>query len=182
MTPPSEDELAEFSHLVAELEQRLEQSFAAHDLIIARQAANEQENARLRAGLTAAREVREPLAAIHDLARLATELTGKLNDALQPAALDDKTRAEVDELTRLLTGSLGKLVQHGDSADTILENLLLYSHEGPGDPWAADIDALRQEFPSEVSSGEDTSSQRSPDERLPDQDPPDGALARKEQG
>ena len=61
MTEPAEDELAEFSRLVAELEQRLEQSFTAHDEIIARQAANAQENARLRDELSAARGITDPL-------------------------------------------------------------------------------------------------------------------------
>ena len=56
MTALPPDVVADLSRLVAELEQRLEQSFAAHDEAIAQQAAAAQENARLREELAAARE------------------------------------------------------------------------------------------------------------------------------
>lgn len=197
MTEPSEDELAEFSHLVVELEQRLEQSFAAHDLIIARQAANDQENARLRAGLAAAREIRLPVASMHNLAALSAELTGKLNEVLKPAALDDKTRAEVDELTRQLTANLDQLAQHAQRADTIAGDIQPHSREGSRDSWADEIDALRHEFPdqgsSQALSGQDPSGQASsaqalpagqvsPGEDLPDQNSSDPACSREQQG
>ena len=47
MATLSEDAVADLYRLVAELEQRLESSFAAHDEAIARQAATAQESARL---------------------------------------------------------------------------------------------------------------------------------------
>src|SRR3954462_15312275 len=56
MTALPEDVVADLSRLVAELEQRLESSFAAHDAAIAREAATAEENARLKAGLGVARE------------------------------------------------------------------------------------------------------------------------------
>ncbi len=193
MTGPSEDELAEFGQLVAELEQRLEQSFIAHDQIVARQAANEEENARLRTELAAARELKTPLASIPDLAKLSVELTGKLADALKPAALDDKTRAEVDELMRQLADNLGQLTQQ---AQAELGSQPADAEKGPGDPWAAEIDALYQEFPGLGPSGE-PASQESPvqdvaDQELPaedsldhassDQKPSEQALPSKAQG
>ncbi len=52
----SEDAVADLYRLVAELEQRLESSFAAHDEAIARQAATAEENARLRAELSITRD------------------------------------------------------------------------------------------------------------------------------
>ena len=78
---------------------------------------------------------------------------------LKVAALDEKTREEVDQLTRLLTSNLEKLARHSKQADAIVENILLHAQEGTGDPWAADIDALCQEFSGQSSSGEDASSQ-----------------------
>ena len=51
MTALPQDVVADLSRLIAELEQRLDSSFAAHDEAIAQQAAAEQENARLRAEL-----------------------------------------------------------------------------------------------------------------------------------
>ena len=47
MATLSEDAVAHLYRLVAELEQRLESSFATHDEAIAQQAATAQENARL---------------------------------------------------------------------------------------------------------------------------------------
>src|SRR5882724_2506395 len=56
MTALPQDVVADLSRLVAEVEQRLEASFAAHDQAIALQAATAQENARLRYELAAARD------------------------------------------------------------------------------------------------------------------------------
>src|SRR3954463_8583536 len=56
MTALPPDVLADLNQLVAELEQRLESSFAAHDAAIAEQAATAQENARLQAELSLARD------------------------------------------------------------------------------------------------------------------------------
>ena len=193
MTGPTEEELAEFSQLVAELEQRLEQSFAAHDQIVARQAANDEENARLRAELAAARELKTPLASFHDLAKLSAELTGKLADALKPAALDDKTRAEVDDLMGQLAGNLEQLAQR---AQAIVGNQPADAEKGPGDPWAAEIDALYQEFPGLGPSGEpasqelpvqdvagrELSGQDSLDHASSDEKPSEQALPSKAQG
>ena len=56
MTALPSDAVADLYKLVAELEQRLESSFAAHDEAIAREAATAQENARLQNELSVARE------------------------------------------------------------------------------------------------------------------------------
>src|ERR1700754_2769208 len=55
MTALPPDVLADLNQLVAEREQRLESSFAAHDAAIAQQAATAQENARLQSELADAR-------------------------------------------------------------------------------------------------------------------------------
>ena len=56
MTALPKDVVADLSKLVAELEQRLESSFVAHDAAIAQQAATAQENARLQCELAIARD------------------------------------------------------------------------------------------------------------------------------
>ena len=69
----------------------------------------------------------------------------ELNEVLTLAALDDKTREEIDELTHMLKGNLEKVVQHGKRADSIVKNMLLHSREGSGDHRPADINALLDE-------------------------------------
>src|SRR5712671_6992183 len=64
MAALSEDALADLYRLVAELEQRLESSFTAHDEAIARQAATARENAVLRNELGIARERQDATADI----------------------------------------------------------------------------------------------------------------------
>src|SRR5260370_17396739 len=56
MTALPQDVVTDLNRLVAELEQRLESSFAAHDAAIAQQAATAQENARLQNELSISRD------------------------------------------------------------------------------------------------------------------------------
>ena len=56
--------------------------------------------------------------------------------------LDRSIRTEVDEITGLLKDNLGKVVQHGRRADSIVKNMLLHSREGSGERRSADINAL----------------------------------------
>ena len=72
-------------------------------------------------------------------------MTDELNEVLKSATLSDKIREEVDELTGLLKDNLGKVVQHGKRADSIVKNMLLHSREGSGDHRPADINALVDE-------------------------------------
>jgi len=76
---------------------------------------------------------------------LSGELIDELNDVLKPAALDGKTREEIDELTHMLKGNLEKVVQHGKRADSIVKNMLLHSREGSGEHRPADINAIVEE-------------------------------------
>ena len=92
-----------------------------------------------------AHEIKNPLNFVNNFAALSAELTDELNDVLKPAALDDKIREEVDELTGLLKDNLEKVVQHGKRADSIVKNMLLHSREGSGDHRPADINALIDE-------------------------------------
>jgi two-component system, NtrC family, sensor kinase len=58
---------------------------------------------------------------------------------------DAKTRAEITELADTLRDNLGKIVQHGKRADSIVKNMLLHSREGSGEHRPVDINALVEE-------------------------------------
>jgi len=92
-----------------------------------------------------AHEIKNPLNFVNNFAAVSAELTNELNDALKQAAISEKIRAEVDELTGLLKDNLDKIVQHGKRADSIVKNMLLHSREGGGDHRPADINALIDE-------------------------------------
>jgi two-component system, NtrC family, sensor kinase len=89
-----------------------------------------------------AHEIKNPLNFVNNFAALSVELTDELKGALKPAVLDQTIRAEVDEITGLLKDNLGKVVQHGKRADSIVKNMLLHSREGSGERRSADINAL----------------------------------------
>ena len=92
-----------------------------------------------------AHEIKNPLNFVNNFSALSAELTDELNDLLKPAALDDKMRGEVDELTGMLKDNLEKVVQHGKRADSIVKNMLLHSREGSREHRPADINSLLDE-------------------------------------
>jgi signal transduction histidine kinase len=92
-----------------------------------------------------AHEIKNPLNFVNNFSALSAELIDELNEVLKPAALDDKTREEIEELTHMLKGNLEKVVQHGKRADSIVKNMLLHSREGSGEHRPADINAIVEE-------------------------------------
>jgi len=72
-------------------------------------------------------------------------LTDELSDVLKPAALPGKVREEVKELTGTLKDNLGRVVQHGKRADSIVKNMLLHSREGSGEHRPVEINAIIDE-------------------------------------
>src|SRR3984957_19605440 len=92
-----------------------------------------------------AHEIKNPLNFVNNFSALSAELIDELNDVLKPAALDDRTREEIDELTHMLKGNLEKVVQHGKRADSIVKNMLLHSREGSGEHRPVDINAIVEE-------------------------------------
>ncbi|MGH6709563.1 MAG: ATP-binding protein [Bradyrhizobium sp.] len=92
-----------------------------------------------------AHEIKNPLNFVNNFSAVSVELIDELNDVLKPAAIDDKTREEIDELTHMLKGNLEKVVQHGKRADSIVKNMLLHSREGSGEHRPADINAIIEE-------------------------------------
>ena len=92
-----------------------------------------------------AHEIKNPLNFVNNFASLSAELTEELNGVLAPVPLPENVRSEVDELTGLLQDNLGKIVQHGRRADSIVKNMLLHSREGGGEHGLSDINALVEE-------------------------------------
>jgi signal transduction histidine kinase len=92
-----------------------------------------------------AHEIKNPLNFVNNFSALSAELIDELNEVLEPAALDDKTREEIEELTHMLKSNLEKVVQHGKRADSIVKNMLLHSREGSGEHRPVDINAIVEE-------------------------------------
>jgi signal transduction histidine kinase len=92
-----------------------------------------------------AHEIKNPLNFVNNFSGVSVELIDELQEALVKAKADDKTRAEITELTDTLRDNLGKIVQHGRRADSIVKNMLLHSREGSGEHRPVDINALVEE-------------------------------------
>jgi signal transduction histidine kinase len=92
-----------------------------------------------------AHEIKNPLNFVNNFSALSGELIDELQDTLKGISLNDKTRAELAELTNTLRGNLDKVVQHGKRADAIVKNMLLHSREGSGEHRLVDINAIVEE-------------------------------------
>jgi signal transduction histidine kinase len=68
-----------------------------------------------------------------------------MDGVLEDARLDEKKRAELDEIQGLLKSNLEKVVQHGKRADSIVKNMLLHSRSGSGEHRAVEINAIVEE-------------------------------------
>ncbi|UQR65947.1 ATP-binding protein [Bradyrhizobium sp. C-145] len=124
-----------------ELSQSLDDLRAAQDRLI--QTEKLASLGQLTAGI--AHEIKNPLNFVNNFSAVSTELIDELKETLQSAALDGKTKEEVDELTGMLRANLEKVVQHGKRADSIVRNMLLHSREGSGEHRAVDINAVVEE-------------------------------------
>jgi signal transduction histidine kinase len=124
-----------------ELSQSLDELRTAQDRLV--QTEKLASLGQLTAGI--AHEIKNPLNFVNNFSSLSTELIDELNDLLGSAALDGKTRREIDEVTAMLKGNLDKVVQHGKRADSIVKNMLLHSREGSGDRRPADINTIVEE-------------------------------------
>jgi signal transduction histidine kinase len=89
-----------------------------------------------------AHEIKNPLNFVNNFSALSVELADELSDLLKQATLSDRIRSEVRELTGLLKNNLGKVVQHGQRADSIVKNMLLHSRESSGERRSSDINSL----------------------------------------
>ena len=92
-----------------------------------------------------AHEMKNPLNFVNNFSAVSSELIDELQDTLKGIPLDDKARADINELTDTLRDNLGKVVQHGKRADAIVKNMLLHSRESSGEHRPVDINALVEE-------------------------------------
>ena len=89
-----------------------------------------------------AHEIKNPLNFVNNFSALSSELTDELKEVLAAENLTQPGREQVDELTGLLKDNLGKVVQHGKRADSIVKNMLQHSREGSGERRSQDLNAL----------------------------------------
>ena len=89
-----------------------------------------------------AHEIKNPLNFVNNFSALAIELIGELEEALQAAHLDNAVNAQITELADMLKGNLGKVVEHGKRADSIVKNMLLHSRQESGEHRPVEINAL----------------------------------------
>jgi signal transduction histidine kinase len=92
-----------------------------------------------------AHEIKNPLNFVNNFSGVSVELIDELQEAVKHGSFDDKTQAEVAELTGTLRDNLDKIVQHGKRADSIVKNMLLHSREGSGERRSVDVNDLVEE-------------------------------------
>jgi len=124
-----------------ELAKSLEELRAAQDRLV--QTEKLASLGQLTAGI--AHEIKNPLNFVNNFSGVSVELIDELQDTLQKVKVDDKTRAEIVELTETLKGNLDKVVQHGKRADSIVKNMLLHSRQGSSEHRVVDINGLVEE-------------------------------------
>jgi signal transduction histidine kinase len=92
-----------------------------------------------------AHEIKNPLNFVNNFSGISAELIDELRDTLKGIPLDDKARAEIEELADTLKSNFDKVVHHGRRADAIVKNMLQHSREGSGEHRVIDINALVEE-------------------------------------
>jgi len=92
-----------------------------------------------------AHEIKNPLNFVNNFSGVSVELIDELRQALAGANLDNKLRAEINEIADMLQNNLDKVVQHGKRADAIVKNMLLHSRQGSGERRLIDVNALVEE-------------------------------------
>jgi signal transduction histidine kinase len=92
-----------------------------------------------------AHEIKNPLNFVNNFSGISAELIDELRDTLKSVSLDEKVRAEIEELADTLKGNFDKVVHHGRRADAIVKNMLQHSREGSGEHRVIDINALIEE-------------------------------------
>ena len=92
-----------------------------------------------------AHEIKNPLNFVNNFSDISAELIEELRDTLKGMPLDDKARAEIEELTNTLKGNFDKVVHHGRRADAIVKNMLQHSRDGSGEHRVIEINVLVEE-------------------------------------
>jgi GAF domain-containing protein len=92
-----------------------------------------------------AHEIKNPLNFVNNFSGISAELIDELQDTLKGIPLDDKARAEINELTGTLKGNFDKVVHHGRRADAIVKSMLQHSRDASAEHRVIDINALVEE-------------------------------------
>jgi two-component system NtrC family sensor kinase len=92
-----------------------------------------------------AHEIKNPLNFVNNFSGVSVELIDELQETVGRITADDKTIAEMTDLTNTLRSNLDKIVQHGKRADAIVKNMLLHSRQGSAEHRPVDINALVEE-------------------------------------
>ena len=92
-----------------------------------------------------AHEIKNPLNFVNNFSSLSIELAVELQEAIKFQEFNDEKRTEIHDLLDMLQGNLGKIVQHGQRADSIVKNMLLHSRQTSGEHRSVDLNALVEE-------------------------------------
>jgi PAS domain S-box-containing protein len=94
-----------------------------------------------------AHEIKNPLNFVNNFATLSVDLLDELKQTAAPgfATLDDARRAEIDDLTRTLSGNLEKINEHGNRADAIVRSMLEHSRGSSGERRSVNLNTLVDE-------------------------------------
>ena len=94
-----------------------------------------------------AHEIKNPLNFVNNFAALSVDLLSELKETAAPgfAALTEKQRAEVEDVSAMLTSNLEKITEHGKRADGIVKAMLEHSRGSSGERRMVDLNALIDE-------------------------------------
>ena len=94
-----------------------------------------------------AHEIKNPLNFVNNFASLSVDLLEELQETAAPgfALLTEDQRADIEDVSALLTGNLQKITEHGKRADGIVRSMLEHSRGASGERRAVNINALADE-------------------------------------
>ena len=94
-----------------------------------------------------AHEIKNPLNFVNNFASLSVELLDELKETAAPAFanLDADRRADIENVTNMLTSNLEKINEHGKRADGIVRGMLEHSRGTSGERRTVDLNTLVDE-------------------------------------
>ena len=94
-----------------------------------------------------AHEIKNPLNFVNNFAALSVDLLSELKETAAPgfAALTDDQRADIEDVSAMLTSNLEKITEHGKRADGIVKAMLEHSRGSSAERRMVDLNALIDE-------------------------------------
>ena len=95
-----------------------------------------------------AHEIQNPLNFVINFSKMSTKLLSDLNDIMEDneEKLSDDDREEVEDIIADLKENMGKIVEHGERAISIIQGILLVSRGKEGEMLPTDICKLVKEY------------------------------------